>query len=584
MAYALHDAYIVIVDDHAANVELLQQLLEDHGYTNTVGITDSRQLLPLLQQQPADLLLLDYRMPHLDGQQVVQQLQHALDVMPAIIVLTAQTDQDTRHTMLALGVDDFLVKPFDHAEVLQRMQNTLELHAELCDQRKESRTLAATVKDRNAQLERLSHIDPVTELPNRRALLEQLELMKQHSRQVTVYYLVFDGLADLAALNGYQAADQLLCQMSQRLSQALSSMDCLAVWNSTEWVILQSGLASRDEVVAQVQRMLNIVQQPLLLDGGKYSLQLRMGVSYQEDDIANEEMIRHAALAVPLVAGCYRLFEPSIEQEFNRRQQLRHSLRHAIEQDELELLFQPKLCLHTGVIKGAEALLRWHSRDFGRVSPAEFIPLAESSGDIIELGDWVLAQGIERRLCWQEERKVADDWVLAINVAAAQLHDETFAERLIHRVRSGGLAPHTLEIEVTESGLMQDMGLAMAQLNYLHKAGIRIAIDDFGTGYSSLAYLKQLPVSVLKIDMAFIRELDINQQDQRLTSTVIDMAKHFQCVTVAEGIEKAEQLSLLQHMGCERGQGYLFAPPLQEEALLKLCAMRQPFEHLFHSS
>lgn len=241
------------------------------------------------------------------------------------------------------------------------------------------------------------------------------------------------------------------------------------------------------------------------------------------------------------------------------------------------LLYQPKVNVKSGEVEAVEALLRWESPLYGRVSPGEFIPLAEASGEILEIGAWVIREALDKLAHWRQEGAVDDQFTVAVNVATVQLMQADFAQWVMTTVAESPVTPDVLELEITESGLMQDMALANRHLNALSQAGFSIAIDDFGTGHSSLAYLKTLPVSVLKIDRAFIKDLQISPEDQRLTSTVIDMARHFGFRTVAEGVELPEQLNLLKEMGCGRIQGFLFAPPLKEDALLKLMAKGVPF-------
>lgn len=302
-----------------------------------------------------------------------------------------------------------------------------------------------------------------------------------------------------------------------------------------------------------------------------------MGVSASLPGRDRDQLIRMAALALPSQTGCWQGYDDQLEQRLQRKIGLRNALRSALEQNELHLMYQPKVDIRRKRITGAEALLRWDSPDYGRISPAEFIPLAEAGGDIVPVGAWVIEGAVAALVRWRRLEQVDDDFSVAVNVASLQLAQPNFARWLMDRVSAAGLPPRCLEIEVTESGLMQDMELALRQLEALHRAGFRVAIDDFGTGYSSLAYLRKLPISVLKIDRAFTRELETNIQDQKLTETVIAMAGHFGFSTVAEGVEHEAQFTRLQAMGCDQVQGFMFAPPLKEDRLLEL--IRQPLAY-----
>ncbi|WP_243454279.1 putative bifunctional diguanylate cyclase/phosphodiesterase [Oceanisphaera pacifica] len=243
-------------------------------------------------------------------------------------------------------------------------------------------------------------------------------------------------------------------------------------------------------------------------------------------------------------------------------------MRGAIDNNELFLVYQPKVDLQHGHIIGAEALLRWISPELGFISPADFIPIAEASGEILRIGDWVIDQAINQLEYWFAEQQLPKDFKVAVNVAALQLSQSDFAGKLIAQLKASTVPLSAIEVEVTESGLMQNVDLAISQLNRLAEQGVSIAIDDFGTGYSSLAYLKNMPVSVLKIDRAFIKDMDADSQDRRLAETVINMARNLGCDTVAEGVECLEHIELLKEMGCTIVQGYWYSPPLKPDAFI----------------
>lgn len=572
LATPLHiDADILVVDDNTANVELLLALLEDEGYSRVEGICDPREVQPRVKARRPDLVLLDVRMPYLSGFDVMQQLNTLGEQVPAVIILTAQVDDATRYRALELGARDFLTKPFDHLEVLQRINNTLQLQKLMTERLERANELEYLVQERTQELARKARQEPLTGLPNRRALCDVLQQKLNAGYETVVMFLAIEGMDEIARLHGFTIADQLAAQLAQRLQAQPDLCDAtLGVWNSTEWVIL-SPCQHRDQAVEPLgQVVLSCFEQPFEIEQMSLHLSVRIGVSASLPGRNTDQLFRMAALALPSVAGRWRGYDDQLEQQLQRRTGMRNALRRAVENGELKLAYQPKIDLQSNRICGVEALLRWESPEYGRVSPAEFIPLAEASGDIVPIGGWVVQEAVAALVRWRNQKQVGDAFSVAVNVAPLQLAQPNFSNWLMNSVSAAGLPSTCLEIEVTESGLMQDMELALKQLQSLSDEGFKVAIDDFGTGYSSLAYLKKLPVSILKIDRAFIRELETSEQDQKLTETVIAMASHFGFSTVAEGVEDNAQLVLLRAMGCDQVQGFYFAPPLKESALLNM--------------
>lgn len=567
-------ADILVVDDNPVNVELLMDLLEDEGYITVEGMTDPLQVEARIHSKRPDLILLDIRMPKLNGLELLERLNTTWgEQVPAVIVLTAQIDEETRHQALQLGAQDFLTKPFNHIEVLQRIHNTLQLQRLLNERSEKANLLETLVTERTRELKILSRQDPLTGLANRQVILETIEQLRSDTADVLTFFIALEGLDDIGRLHGYDIMDQALCALSTHIQQLTDlPIRLLGVWSTDQWVVLCSAEATQNQAESIAVRLLEALQAPLYLRQLCVSVRARIGVSCASLKRSPEQVVRTAAVALPADDSQWQSYNQDLEENLQRISQLSDALYVAIENNELHLLYQPKVDVRSGAVKGVEALLRWDSPDFGRVSPVEFIPIAEAKGYIITIGKWVALQAIDALVRWREQQAVGEHFTVAINVASAQLMQPDFADWLITATEQAGLPAYSLEIEVTESGLMHDMQLAMQQLERLAAAGFGIAIDDFGTGYSSLAYLKVLPVSVIKIDRAFISEMHINTQDQRLTHTVIDMARNFQFATVAEGVEELEQFKLLQAMGCDLIQGYLFAPPLKEQMMLQLVA------------
>ena len=571
------DADILILDDNEVNVDLLASLLEDEGFEQVECMTDPRKLMPRVQQKIPDLIFLDIRMPHITGLELLQQLRELLgDQLPAVIILTANTDQSTRYQALELGARDFLTKPFDNQEVLRRLQNILQEQLKLQQQMFRADELETLVEERTCELRRMSVEDPLTGMPNRRGLLNLLQKQLEQNEPLLLYFFAVDGLEEMSRLHGLEVAENLALALKERAEAHRQPGDILGLWSSTEWVLArpteQAADLSCEELANHVMPLLNTIREPIDYQEFRIRLNVRAGLSSSGQNRSAETLIRLAALAVPKKPNTWRDYTPELEAQLQQKLTLQEALNHAVERQELELYFQPKITLKTQQCLGAEALLRWSHPDLGRIPPDVFIPVAEKTGQIIEIGQWVLDNSCRKLKQWRDQNQVPDNFVLAINVASQQLIQPDFARNCLNSLEHYQLPAAALEIEVTESGLMTDMAAALEQLSLLAKAGISIAIDDFGTGYSSLAYLKELPVSVLKIDRAFIKDMHENDRDKKLVETVMQMSENFDFITVAEGVENEEQLQILEDLSCELIQGYYYSPPLAEKALLQYIA------------
>ena len=570
----LKKSYILMVDDNHTNLALLVAILEDEGYEDLQIISDPRQVQAAVAERMPDLLLLDIRMPHVSGHEVLAMLRdHYGDELMPVIVLTAQTDMETRLKALGGGARDFLTKPFDHTEVLHRIHNNLEVHALYKERRNNAVILEQQVAERTRELNYLANHDPITGLSNRRVLLN--ELRSQSGSTIALLYLTFDATERVADLLGHTTVDCLMRAAAERLQNNLPSDCILGSWGFKDFLIIDPR-EQGEHTLDLTRQVLEILREPIQLDSNLVQLHMRIGIM-QNHGIEPEKAVRLASMALPHPNSgqAWRYFSTDIEQQIQHRFELEKNLRTALDDGELQLVFQPKVDLSNGKVTGAEALMRWHSSKLGHVSPAEFIPVAEETGLVVAMGDWALHHACTLLGEWRLKGVVTDDFVLAVNLATRQLENATLSSTVNNILQTTKLPGRVLELEVTESGLMQDINEASAMLNRLNALGCNIAIDDFGTGYSSLAYLKRLPVNTLKIDQSFVRDMHEDENDRVIARTVIAMAKALGMKVVAEGIETGVHAELLHDFGCDVGQGYYYARPLDTESFCQFMREQQ---------
>ncbi|WP_252106914.1 MULTISPECIES: EAL domain-containing protein [unclassified Halomonas] len=570
----LAQKHLLVVDDNAINVELLTDLLEEHGYDNVHGLSDSREVLGYCQRHCPDLVLLDIRMPHLDGYAVTEALKaHCGEAAPPIIVLTAQIDDDTRHRALALGVRDFITKPFKHVDVLQRIRNTLEVEQRYQRRTRQAQSFKRLADEHSQALDQQLRTDTITRLPNRRAMTHVLERAARDKAPTGLLFIAIDQLDDVVRLHGYAIADKLLLHVSQQLQGQLQSDATLGIWGGSELLVILPE-TSHERLTGLAIGLLECFNQDQALEDLLLPLGARIGVSRADQGFDPERLVHMAALALPHKNAPVRVQSYNEELETLQRQRLRlqQSIRGATERGEISLAFQPKISLSDNRVIGAEALIRWDHPALGRVSPAEFIPLAEASGDILAIGEWVIEEALRHIVAWRHQGLLNDHFHIAVNVAARQLARRDFADTLLKTLETYEVPTDFLSLEVTESGLLSDMHNARLQLAKLAQFNIAVAIDDFGTGHSSLAYIKTLPFSTLKIDRAFVMDLEDMEVDRHLALAITRLAHAVGCDVVAEGIETKPQADYLRSIGCEAAQGYYYARPLPADEFFDWCA------------
>ncbi len=446
------------------------------------------------------------------------------------------------------------------------------------------------ITERMQTQERLHHLayhDLLTELPNRLLFLERLEhaltLCKGTQRRVAVLYLDLDRFKIINDTLGHEAGDELLKKVSGVLQRCAYEGDTIARLGGDEYAVLLENIASADDVPLAARKILDAIVHPLVVGGQELFITSSIGIAVYPDDGSNADtLLTNADVAMYRAkdhgGNNYQYYSSEMNAKAFERLTLETSLRRALEREEYRVYYQPQVDMSTGKVTGMEALLRWEHPDLGLVSPLEFIPLLEENGLIVPVGEWVLYQACMQARIWQQV--YGGSLRIAVNFSGRQFRHAGLATMVSDVLSQVGLAPSALEMEITESVLMQGDTVSSANLNALHRAGVNFSIDDFGTGYSSLSYLKRFPLNTIKIDRSFVRDIITDADDAAIVRAIVAMAHSLKLGVVAEGVETVQQLRVLNDMDCDLAQGYLFGRPVAADELTQLLGKKRGWQKL----
>jgi len=419
--------------------------------------------------------------------------------------------------------------------------------------------------------------DPLTELPNRLSLLERIktaiQAVEQNQSHLVVISISLDRFKDINNSLGHDQGDDLLVAIANRLDATAHEHNGIAARIAGDEFVLFLNSKVKTLDLMRILRQLKIsIIQPLEINKRTMQISASLGIAvFPDDGVQAEELLLHAnqAMRVAKTEGgnAFRFFQPTMTVNMARKMKLEQELRLAIISNQLELFYQPKIRLTTGEITGVEALIRWHHPEEGMLSPAEFIPIAEDSGLIVDLGDWVLVEALRQASVWHKQHIMID---IAINVSVKQLLRRNVSDRICALSEQMAINTHYIQLEITENNMMENLPRIIDQLEQLQNNGFVIAIDDFGTGHSSLASLRDLPVNVLKIDRSFVTQAMEDDKDAQIVRAIIEMGHSLNKQIIAEGIETTEQMYLLQNFNCDEGQGYLFSKPVSARLITPL--------------
>jgi diguanylate cyclase (GGDEF)-like protein len=509
-------------------------------------------------------------MPDVSGFDILEAIRvHPKLKRLPVIILTASSDTENKLRALDLGATDILTKPVDPSELRLRVRNTLAA---------------------KAFVDQLAYYDALTKLPNRRMFIERLEwtfkLAQRNRENLALLSIELDQFDKISDTIGLLAGDEVLRQVAGRIQSVIRNLDMLGHFESEDvtdinlsrfdgsiFSLLLYRLNSERDSALVAERVLKSIREPLIVEDTEIYVTASIGIAtYPTEKEDCVTLLRLASSARDYAKNnggdSFEFSSREINTQYKKRLSLEARLRKAIERDELLLHYQPKVDVKTDGIKAVEALLRWHNGEEGFVPPDKFIALAEETGLIFSIGEWVLYKACTQLKQWCQSGRIPVG--MAVNLSAIQFQDQELPALVERVIEHSAIDPKLLTLEITESVLMNDIDKNIAMMKRLKDTGLKLSIDDFGTGYSSLNYLRRLPVDELKIDRTFLADLCEDRNSRAIVSSLLYLSRNLDLLTVVEGVETNEQLHFLQKECCDQYQGFLFSPPLSNTEIFDL--------------
>jgi diguanylate cyclase (GGDEF)-like protein len=546
---------LLLVEDDPQDARRLRGLLEscdevEFDLAQASGVEDG---LRRLRDGRFHVVLLDLSLEEGQGLEALARARIAAATVP-IIAMAKQADETLAVRALRFGAQDYLVKDFSDARLLVRtVRYAVERHRILTD--------LAIARQREHYL---AMHDALTGLPNRAAFLDQLRRLityaSRHERQFAVLFLDLDRFKSINDTLGHPVGDELLKAVAERLVRSLRASDIVARLGGDEFLILIPDVERDHDPARVAQKVASVLSQPCLLGEREYRVSMSIGIAlFPRDGTDPDVLIRNADTAMYYAKAeqgrGFSYYADGMNEMVAERLDLEHGLREAIERERFVVHYQAQVDIDTGRVVGAEALLRWRDARRGLIPPAVFVPMAEETGMVTAIGKWALTRACRDALGWTSRSQPLR---LGVNVSSKQLVDPEFAEWVARALRETGFPPDRLQLEITESSVLEQRGPTIATLNALRSLGVNVVIDDFGTGYAALTALKWLPADGLKIDRSFVSHLSTSPTDAIISTGLIAIATQLGLEVMAEGVETVEQLRFLAANGCRLMQGHLF--------------------------
>jgi len=566
---------ILLVEDNPGDVRILEELFKDvHNFPveirNTVRLGDAFEYL---RQERFDIILLDLTLPDSKGlETLTSMLEYAPDL--PIILLTGMHDESLGIEALKQGAQDYLLKgEVDSNLIVRSIRYAIE----------RKHLLVEMEKAREFE-QHLAYHDVLTNLPNRLLFFDRLKqaltYTKRYSGFLGVLFLDLDGFKSINDTMGHVTGDRLLQLVAQRLKRCTRESDTIARLGGDEFTILLKGVKTTEDVTTVAQKIQKSITKPFAINNRDFYVTSSVGVSiYPFDGDDAETLLQKADFAMYKAKSSgknnYHLFNDSNDSSAAKRLTMETELRNAIENDDLVVHYQPQVNLLTGRMIGGEALIRWQHPTKGLIMPMDFIPLAEESGLIVSLGEWILGKACHHNKIWQDAG--CEIFPVSINLSARQFREIRLPDTISSMLEKTALPPHSLMLEITESNAMQDVDFTIETLQKLKNLGVKIALDDFGAGYSSLNYLRRFPVDLLKIDKSFVDEVPAEQDDASIIAAIVALARTLGLQVIAEGVEEKEQIDFLRSIQCNYIQGYFYSRPIEEKKFRRILLSGEKF-------
>ncbi|MFV8818325.1 putative bifunctional diguanylate cyclase/phosphodiesterase [Haliea sp. E17] len=569
----------ILVCDDDFNVRLLtRQCLESEGMT-VLEASDGIEAIDIFVRERPDLVFLDVEMPEMNGLEVcrrIRQLPQGESI--PIMIVTGSDDRESIDQGFEAGATQYKTKPVNWTLLGRDVQYMLR-----------ASDAFNALKRQEDRLRYLAYYDPLTSLPNRRSFNEQLNrILKRCRRHGTGAALMFIDLDHFKRINdsiGHGRGDRLLVEIAKRLTLELREDDAINYYTDNsaedfpesnteiarlggdEFTVVLSDIADSNQIERVAKRILDTLSQPIPLQSHNPVVTPSIGIAlYPQDGENPDTLLRNADTAMYAAKAegraCFRFYNEQMNAQAVEQLKMEEELRHAMRNHELELRYQPQVDSRTGEVVSMEALVRWKHPQRGMVPPGEFIPVAERTGQIIELGEWVLHEVV--RHCQYWDSLGLKRFSISVNISPLQFNQSGLPEWLKEFLETSGLSPDRLELELTESAIMNDAPTNIEKLRKLKALGLKLAVDDFGTGYSSLSYLKRFPIDTLKIDKSFVADMQ-TADGAAIVEAIIALSKTLNLEVIAEGIEEKSQLDFLIKRECDLLQGYYFSRPIYPE-------------------